>query len=164
MSILSILYLSNFEIKFIMNLFIFLNNGDFQISWYPVFVNTRLSYNLNFVFFLEYVVEGEGAELVCDYQPTPGQFIDSIKWYLNSSEIYRIVPSLTTDRYQPEPWIKFYAFLYGLKVFFKLTLLCFLLKSHLIPLGVSKNIFLNTFPRQTEIIEELRYLKTLYLI
>ncbi|XP_023326755.1 uncharacterized protein LOC111700160 [Eurytemora carolleeae] len=44
------------------------------------------------------VIEGDGAELTCSYRPSPGQYIDSIKWYLNSSEIYRIVPGLTTDR------------------------------------------------------------------
>ena len=44
------------------------------------------------------VVEGDGAELTCSYTTTPGQFVDSIKWYFNTSEIYRIVPGLTTDR------------------------------------------------------------------
>ena len=42
-----------------------------------------------------YVGEGGGTVLTCRYQLSPGQWVDSIKWYLNSSEIYRIVPSLT---------------------------------------------------------------------
>ena len=33
--------------------------------------------------------------MTCSYQLSPGQWVDSVKWYLNSSEIYRIVPSLT---------------------------------------------------------------------
>ena len=44
--------------------------------------------------------------LTCSYKLGPGQWVDSIKWYLNSSEIYRIVPSLTlTDRsVSPHHW------------------------------------------------------------
>ena len=46
-----------------------------------------------------YVAEGGGTVLACRYDLSPGQWVDSIKWYLNSSEIYRIVPSLTlTER------------------------------------------------------------------
>ena len=46
-----------------------------------------------------YVAGGGGTVLTCSYKLGPGQWVDSIKWYLNSSEIYRIVPSLTlTDR------------------------------------------------------------------
>ena len=37
--------------------------------------------------------------MTCSFMVSPGQFMDSVKWYLNSSEIYRIVPSLTKDRY-----------------------------------------------------------------
>jgi len=44
------------------------------------------------------VEEGAGAELTCSYKTSPGEYIDSIKWYHNSSEIYRIVPGLTTHR------------------------------------------------------------------
>ena len=44
------------------------------------------------------VEEGEGVELDCRYNPSPGQYIDSIKWYLNASEIYRIVPGLNDHR------------------------------------------------------------------
>ena len=54
--------------------------------------------NLQFAIYPGVVIEGDGAELTCSYKPSPGQYIDSIKWYLNSSEIYRIVPGLTTDR------------------------------------------------------------------
>ena len=44
------------------------------------------------------VREGGRTELTCSYQASPDHYIDSIKWYLNSSEIYRIVPGLTQDR------------------------------------------------------------------
>ena len=36
--------------------------------------------------------------LTCSYSVSPGEYIDSIKWYLNTSEIYRIVPGLNRDR------------------------------------------------------------------
>ena len=36
--------------------------------------------------------------LTCAYSVSPGEYIDSIKWYLNNSECYRIVPGLTQDR------------------------------------------------------------------
>ena len=42
-----------------------------------------------------YVTGGGGTVMTCSYQLSPGQWVDSVKWYLNSSEIYRIVPSLT---------------------------------------------------------------------
>ena len=45
------------------------------------------------------VRSGSPAVLTCSFMVSPGQFMDSVKWYLNSSEIYRIVPSLTKDRY-----------------------------------------------------------------
>jgi len=44
------------------------------------------------------VPAGSQVILTCSYSVFPGEYIDSIKWYLNSSEIYRIVPGLTKDR------------------------------------------------------------------
>merc|ERR1719233_1526442 len=44
------------------------------------------------------VVAGSQVILTCSYTVYPGEFIDSIKWYLNTSEIYRIVPGLNRDR------------------------------------------------------------------
>ena len=44
------------------------------------------------------IPSGSRAVLNCSYTVSPGQFMDSVKWYLNTSEIYRIVPSLTKDR------------------------------------------------------------------
>ena len=44
------------------------------------------------------VPAGSPAVLNCSFGVSPGQFMDSVKWYLNTSEIYRIVPSLTKDR------------------------------------------------------------------
>ena len=51
-----------------------------------------------------------GAEVVltCSYTVSPGQYIDSIKWYLNSSECYRIVPGLHKDRYGLQPNIMYH--------------------------------------------------------
>jgi len=46
----------------------------------------------------EMIPSGSRAVLNCSYTVSPGQFMDSVKWYLNTSEIYRIVPSLTKDR------------------------------------------------------------------
>jgi hypothetical protein len=47
------------------------------------------------------VREGGRADLTCNYLASPGHYIDSLKWYLNSSEIYRIVPGLTENRFPP---------------------------------------------------------------
>eukprot|EP00090_Calanus_glacialis_P008406 TRINITY_DN16732_c0_g1_i3.p1 TRINITY_DN16732_c0_g1~~TRINITY_DN16732_c0_g1_i3.p1 ORF type:complete len:202 (+),score=61.24 TRINITY_DN16732_c0_g1_i3:84-608(+) len=44
------------------------------------------------------VPSGSQVILTCSYSVSPGEYIDSIKWYLNSSEIYRIVPGLNRDR------------------------------------------------------------------
>ena len=52
----------------------------------------------NHNFFAEMIPTGSRAVLNCSYTVSPGQFMDSVKWYLNTSEIYRIVPSLTKDR------------------------------------------------------------------
>ena len=41
---------------------------------------------------------GSQLILTCSYSVAPGEYIDSIKWYLNTSEIYRIVPGLNRDR------------------------------------------------------------------
>ena len=44
------------------------------------------------------VQSGSQVILTCQYTVSPGEYIDSIKWYLNTSECYRIVPGLTKDR------------------------------------------------------------------
>ena len=44
------------------------------------------------------VQSGSQVILTCAYSVSPGEYIDSIKWYLNTSECYRIVPGLTQDR------------------------------------------------------------------
>ena len=41
------------------------------------------------------VQSGSQVILTCAYSVSPGEYIDSIKWYLNNSECYRIVPGLT---------------------------------------------------------------------
>ena len=63
----------------------------FQVKYIP-----RCEDNDNFL--VEMIPSGSRAVLNCSYTVSPGQFMDSVKWYLNTSEIYRIVPSLTKDR------------------------------------------------------------------
>lgn len=46
----------------------------------------------------EFVSSGSSVILTCSYRVTEGEAIDSVKWYLNSSEIYRLVPGLHEDR------------------------------------------------------------------
>ena len=41
---------------------------------------------------------GSRAAFTCQFRLPHNQFMDSVKWYLNQSEIYRIVPSLAQDR------------------------------------------------------------------
>ena len=55
------------------------------------------------------VQSGSQVILTCMYKISPGEYIDSIKWYLNTSEIYRILPGLThRDRSDlSEYWIGF---------------------------------------------------------
>ena len=56
---------------------------------------------LKVVFYLclDSLETGSPAVMTCSYKLTSRQYVDSVKWYLNSSEIYRIVPSLThSDR------------------------------------------------------------------
>ena len=42
---------------------------------------------------------GSGVILTCNYLVTEGQAVDSIKWYYNTSEIYRLVPGLHHHRF-----------------------------------------------------------------
>jgi hypothetical protein len=44
------------------------------------------------------VEEGSQVVLTCSYLLEAGQSMDSVKWYLNTTEIYRIVPGLTQHR------------------------------------------------------------------
>ena len=46
----------------------------------------------------ELVEEGSVVVLSCTYLLEAGQSIDSVKWYLNTTEIYRIVPGLYAHR------------------------------------------------------------------
>ena len=54
--------------------------------------------NLIIVVLSGLVPSGSAVILICSYSVSPGEYIDSIKWYLNTSEIYRIVPGLNRDR------------------------------------------------------------------
>ena len=46
-----------------------------------------------------YIEEGGSCVLTCSYSLEPGEFVDSVKWFVNTTEIYRIVPGLTDFRY-----------------------------------------------------------------
>jgi hypothetical protein len=46
----------------------------------------------------ELVEEGSTVVLSCSYLLGAGESIDSVKWYLNTTEIYRIVPGLYEHR------------------------------------------------------------------
>ncbi len=45
------------------------------------------------VTFPGYAMLGQTVTLVCDYQQGEGEYVDSIKWYKDGGEFYRIVPS-----------------------------------------------------------------------
>ena len=49
----------------------------------------------DYVYIADIVQSGSQVILTCSYSVSPGEYIDSIKWYLNNSECYRIVPGLT---------------------------------------------------------------------
>ena len=72
--------------------------GDVLLHFLLLNVCVLNSINLVSVSVPESVPTGSPAILTCSFAVSPGQFMDSVKWYLNSSEIYRIVPSLTKDR------------------------------------------------------------------
>ena len=50
------------------------------------------------ILFLDLVEEGGKAVLSCSYTLGESEFVDSVKWFLNRTEIYRIVPGLIDYR------------------------------------------------------------------
>ena len=45
------------------------------------------------------VEEGSSAVLSCSYSLAHTEYVDSVKWFLNTTEVYRIVPGLRDHRY-----------------------------------------------------------------
>ena len=48
--------------------------------------------------YLDLVEEGGNAVLSCSYTLGQSEFVDSVKWFYNRTEIYRIVPGLIDYR------------------------------------------------------------------
>lgn len=48
---------------------------------------------INDVAFADYAMLGQTVTLVCEYEVGEGEHVDSIKWYKDSGEFYRIVPN-----------------------------------------------------------------------
>ena len=62
------------------------------------------------VTFPEHVMLGQTVTLVCEYTVGQSEFIDSIKWYKDSLEFYRIIPNTPIEHDRvvtfPRPGIK----------------------------------------------------------
>ena len=60
--------------------------------------------------FPEHVMLGQTVTLVCEYTVGQSEFIDSIKWYKDSLEFYRIIPNTPIEHDRvvtfPRPGIK----------------------------------------------------------
>ena len=50
------------------------------------------------VIFEEYAMYGATVTMVCEYQVGESEYVDSIKWYKDNSEFYRIVPHTSIEK------------------------------------------------------------------
>ena len=71
--------------------------GDHQPNCPRCAARTRCTATNSFLL-VDLLPVGSRAALTCQFRLPHNQFMDSVKWYLNQSEIYRIVPSLAQDR------------------------------------------------------------------
>ena len=62
------------------------------------------------VSFPSYAMLGQTVTMSCDYQVNEGEYVDSIKWYKDNQEFYRIRPNVKRERervvFFPKPGIK----------------------------------------------------------
>lgn len=50
------------------------------------------------VIFEEYAMFGATVTMVCEYQVGESEYVDSIKWYKDNKEFYRIVPHTSIEK------------------------------------------------------------------
>ena len=49
-------------------------------------------------FFEEYAMYGATVTMVCEYKVGESEYVDSIKWYKDNREFYRIVPHTSIEK------------------------------------------------------------------
>ena len=50
------------------------------------------------LFFEEYAMYGATVTMVCEYKVGESEYVDSIKWYKDNREFYRIVPHTSIEK------------------------------------------------------------------
>ena len=50
------------------------------------------------ILFEEYAMFGATVTMVCEYQVGESEYVDSIKWYKDNREFYRIVPHTSIEK------------------------------------------------------------------
>lgn len=62
------------------------------------FAASGMGLRITDVTFPSYVMLDQTVTLVCDYRVSEGEYVDSIKWYKDGDEFYRIVPNTPIER------------------------------------------------------------------
>ena len=75
---------------------------SFKFQIFLFFINMLMhsgsGLHITQVTFPEYVMFGQTITMVCEYTVGQSEYIDSIKWYKDNMEFYRIVPNTHIER------------------------------------------------------------------
>ena len=50
--------------------------------------------------FPNYVMKGQSVTMICDYSLGEGEYVDSIKWYKDDNEFYRMYPNSPSEKHK----------------------------------------------------------------
>ena len=93
------------------------------IFFINLFLHSARALHITQVTFPEYVMFGQTITMVCEYTVGQSEYIDSIKWYKDNMEFYRIVPNTHIERDRvvtfARPGIKLEKEKSGVSIFFK---------------------------------------------
>jgi len=72
----------------------------FKMKWLVLFFTTLVADALKIenVIFEEYAMYGATVTMVCEYKVGESEYVDSIKWYKDNREFYRIVPHTSIEK------------------------------------------------------------------
>ena len=71
----------------------------FKMKWLVLFFTfVADALKIENVIFEEYAMFGATVTMVCEYQVGESEYVDSIKWYKDNREFYRIVPHTSIEK------------------------------------------------------------------
>ena len=89
----------SFRFCFVMMSRLFSCKCHFKMKWLVLFFTfVADALKIENVIFEEYAMYGATVTMVCEYKVGESEYVDSIKWYKDNREFYRIVPHTSIEK------------------------------------------------------------------